>query len=158
MKKCSGIYKSPIGPIEIQANSGGITAVFLNNDPGLPQDENPHVAECIKQLHEYFTGMRKNFSVPIILDGTDFQRKVWAQLENIPYGKTVSYSDIAVSLNNSNAARVVGSAIAKNKIAIIIPCHRVIGKNKKLTGYAWGISRKEWLIKHEAAELSYASS
>jgi O-6-methylguanine DNA methyltransferase len=105
--------------------------------------------KVIKELHEYLSGERKMFSVPIKPEGADFQMKVWKELTNIPYGKTRSYSDIAKSLGNPKSARAVGNACNRNPIAIIIPCHRVLGADGALTGYAGGIERKKFLLNLE---------
>ncbi|MGB8955414.1 MAG: methylated-DNA--[protein]-cysteine S-methyltransferase [Tumebacillaceae bacterium] len=143
-------YNSPIGRIEIQANEQGITsALFVEEEPTLPERENLHIREAVKQLDEYFSGDRRTFTVPLHLEGSPFQRGVWTQLQSIPYGRTVSYSDLAAAIGNSRAVRAVGTANGKNRIALLIPCHRVIGKNQELAGYAWGTWRKEWLLEHE---------
>lgn len=105
--------------------------------------------ETIKQLTEYFEGTRKNFNIPLSLEGTEFRKKVWAQLINIPFGETQSYLDISVKINNPKASRAVGTANGANPIAIIIPCHRVIAQSGALTGYAGGIEAKQWLLNHE---------
>ena len=145
-------YNSPIGRIEIRANEQGITSALFVEEPTLPEQENPHIRQAIQQLDEYFRGERKTFTVPLHLEGTPFQRSVWTQLQAIPYGRTVSYSDLAAAIGNSRAVRAVGTANGKNRIALLIPCHRVIGKNQELAGYAWGTWRKEWLLEHEQQE------
>lgn len=121
------------------------SVIFSNSSVDLDKKSN----EAAKQLREYFAGKRKDFSLPLELKGTDFQKKVWRALQKIPYGKTVTYSDIAKSIGKPKAVRAVGQAINRNPISIIIPCHRVIGKDGSLTGYAGGLWRKEWLLKHE---------
>ena len=105
--------------------------------------------ECIEQLNEYFAGKRKVFDLPLNPQGTDFQKRVWAELQKIPYGKTVSYLDIARNIGDVNSTRAVGNANGKNKLNILIPCHRVIGINGKLTGYGGGLWRKQWLLELE---------
>jgi len=107
------------------------------------------VKECFKQLSEYFKGQRQEFFLNLEPMGTDFQKSVWRQLAKIPYGKTTSYGKIADVIGNPSAGRAVGSANGKNPIAIIIPCHRVIGSDGSLTGYGGGLWRKEWLIGFE---------
>lgn len=107
--------------------------------------------QCLQELDEYFKGKLKEFSVSLTQDGTEFQKKVWHELLNIPFGKTVSYLHIAKKLANAKSIRAVGGANGKNKIAIIIPCHRVIGNNYTLVGYAGGKWRKQWLLEHEGA-------
>ncbi len=113
------------------------------------QKETELIKNAKKQLDEYFAGKRKNFDIPIELNGTDFQIKVWKELLKIPYGETCTYLDIAKRVGNPNASRAVGMANNKNKIMIIVPCHRVIGSNKKLVGYAGGLDIKEKLLKLE---------
>jgi methylated-DNA-[protein]-cysteine S-methyltransferase len=145
-------YRSEIGVIEIAGTEEGIWSVTFveqatEGNLSLPD----HFRECIKQLDEYFQRTRKTFSLKLIPEGTEFQQQVWQELLKIPYGETVTYQDIAVALRNPNASQAVGNANAKNPIAIIIPCHRVIGNDGKLTGYAGGLWRKEWLLKHEGA-------
>jgi methylated-DNA-[protein]-cysteine S-methyltransferase len=149
MEYYSGYYKSPIGFLEIKATDEGIFSVIFTDEMTSEQSENTYIRQCIEQLDEYFRGLRSTFTVALSPNGTEFQRKVWQHVMSIPYGRTVTYSDIAIRLGNDHASRAVGMANAKNQIAILIPCHRVIGKNKDLTGYAWGTWRKEWLIQHE---------
>ncbi|MCP4147043.1 MAG: methylated-DNA--[protein]-cysteine S-methyltransferase [bacterium] len=143
-------YESDIGPIEVTGSEKGILAVsFLDEKPAYDNQIHPCLKECINQLDEYFKGERKVFSINLFLQGTEFQEKVWNQLTRIPYGETASYKDIAVGIDNPNATRAVGSANGKNKIAIIVPCHRVITADGKIGGYAAGVQRKEWLLDHE---------
>jgi methylated-DNA-[protein]-cysteine S-methyltransferase len=106
--------------------------------------------ECVKQLKEYFEGSRKEFDLPIQQNGTVFQQSVWKELLAIHYGETISYLQLARNLGNIKAIRAAASTNGKNKIAIVVPCHRVIGSNKQMVGYAGGISRKRWLLMHEA--------
>lgn len=143
-------YKSPLGPIEIIAGDAGITSVsFIENiSENIPI---PHsLVESLSQLDEYFSGKRKILSLPLAPQGTAFQKQVWQELQGIPFGEKRSYLDIALLLGDKNATRAVGAANGKNPIAIIIPCHRVIGENGKLTGYAGGLWRKEWLLDFES--------
>lgn len=148
-------YQSPIGIIEIVGNSHGIISIlFKEKDVNFhrPQPETPQVLlDFFKELSEYFRGERLEFTVPHISDGTEFQEKVWSALKKIDYAKTASYKDIALEIGSQKAVRAVGYANSKNKLSIIVPCHRVIGSNGKLTGYAGSLSRKEWLLKHEQA-------
>jgi len=149
IKEYKAYYKSEIGLIEIKGTEDGILSIdfiekFMDNFE-IP----PCLKECVKQLDEYFRENREEFSVNLLLQGTDFQNKVWRELVKIPFGETASYMDIAVSMGNKKAARAVGNANRKNKIAIIIPCHRVINNDGSLGGYAGGIWRKKWLLKHE---------
>jgi len=144
--------QTPIGQIKITANDKAVTSVHFVEKGGKIKFEKPNTVtrQCKKQLKEYFAGRRKKFELPLELDGTEFQKQVWKELLNIPFGKTASYGEIAKRIKNEKAVRAVGGANNKNKIAIIIPCHRVIGADGKLTGYAGGMWRKEWLLKHEA--------
>lgn len=147
-------YKSPLGPIEIVGNQDNILAVNFVEGKPVGDDELPVcVKECRKQLDEYFKGGRRDFYLNLDPAGTDFQKAVWRQLLQIPYGMTTSYGVIADILARPNASRAVGSANGKNPIAIIIPCHRVIGSNGSLTGYGGGLWRKRWLIGFERGEI-----
>jgi methylated-DNA-[protein]-cysteine S-methyltransferase len=146
-------YDSPVGVIEIIGTDSAICSIlFSEQDTPLnfENDATPKIlADCYDQLDEYFKGERHEFSFPYMVEGTDFQKSVWNALTTIPYGSTGSYKDIAVSIGNEKAIRAVGSANGKNKLSIVIPCHRIIGSNGTLTGYAGGLWRKEWLLNHE---------
>ena len=145
-------YSSPIGIIKIDGDNTGITSIlFLNHEPEITNNSHCsiHIKNCITELDEYFKGTRKNFSIKFHISGTPFREKVWRELLKIPYGHTCSYYDIANSINNKTAVRAVGGANHHNKISIVIPCHRVIGKNGNLTGYGGGLWRKKWLLEHE---------
>lgn len=145
-------FLSPIGTLEIEEDDGFITRVsFLKDEPTL-SSSNPILDECIKQLGEYFNGTRKAFDLPLGPNGTDFQRTVWEELQNIPIGQTISYMDLAKRLGDPKVIRAAGTANGKNPIAIIIPCHRVIGSDGSLTGYAGGLERKQWLLEHESSQ------
>ncbi len=143
-------YKSVLGPIEIVGSRDSILELNFVEDL-LPGDGELAfcIKECVKQIDEYFKGQRKQFFLNLKPRGTDFQKAVWQQLEKIPFGETASYGEIARSLGRPYASRAVGSANGKNPIAIIIPCHRVIGSDGRLTGYGGGLWRKEWLLTHE---------
>ena len=147
-------YKSPLGPIEIVGSKDSIMALDFVEDM-LPGDDELTfcVKECLKQVGEYFKGKRREFFLNLQPAGTEFQKSVWRQLEKIPYGKTTSYGAIADILAKPNASRAVGSANGKNPIAIIVPCHRVIGSDGSLTGYGGGVWRKRWLIGFERGEV-----
>jgi len=151
--ECKAFYKSPIGIIEITAEDNVVTGVaFAAKEPvhGLQEETgNETLKRCVEQLDQYFRGERKKFSVELKLQGTDFQNRVWKEVMKIPFGKAASYKDIAKAVGNPRMARAVGNANGKNRIAVIIPCHRVIGSNGCLAGYAWGLWRKEWLLRHE---------
>jgi len=143
-------YASEIGTLEIVGTADGILSVrFASNTGGNGAQIHECLQPCVRQLDEYFCGRRREFSIPVRLQGTDFERRVWKALRRIPYGHTRSYSEIAGEIGYEKAARAVGNTARKNPLAIIVPCHRVIGKNGKLTGYAGGLWRKEWLLKHE---------
>jgi len=143
-------YKSPLGPIEIVGGPDSILEVnFVEDMPAGDAELTFCVKECVKQIDEYFKGRRKEFFLNLQPSGTDFQRSVWRRLERIPYGETVSYSEIADAIGKPKACRAVGSANGSNPIALVIPCHRVIGSDGSLTGYGGGLWRKEWLLRHE---------
>jgi len=144
--------KSPIGQIKITADDNAVNSVLFVFDDTRMEEENltSVLTQCKTELAEYFAGKRKVFDVPIYQEGTGFQQSVWNELIKIPYGKTVSYNDLAKALGNVKSIRAVGAANGKNQISIIVPCHRVIGSDGSLTGYAGGLWRKEWLLKHEA--------
>lgn len=145
-----GYYKSTIGYIRIEAEDNYITALDFVTDIG-EENTSEIIERCKSQLEEYFIGKRKKFELEIkYLNGTDFQTKVWETLRDIPYGKTVSYKWIAEKIGNPKAMRAVGGANNRNPIAIIVPCHRVVGANGKLVGYAGGIDKKEYLLKIES--------
>jgi AraC family transcriptional regulator of adaptative response/methylated-DNA-[protein]-cysteine methyltransferase len=115
----------------------------------IEEGENRHFKTLLKQLKEYFDGSRKEFSVPLVTPGTDFQQSVWKELMKIPYGTTRSYQEQSVALGKPESIRAVANANGMNRIAILIPCHRVIGSDGKLTGYGGGLNRKKWLLDHE---------
>lgn len=143
-------YQSPLGWLEISGDEAGITGVAFAEKPPVESGPPPDcLIECIRQLDEYFRGTRRDFSLKLRPEGTEFQQLVWNQLCQIPYGRTVSYQDVAIAINHQQAVRAVGNTNRTNKIAIIIPCHRVIGKDGKLTGYGGGLWRKQWLLEHE---------
>lgn len=146
-------FKSPIGMIELTATESALLSLYFRDSEKMPSEKStlPLLLEAEKQLNEYFNGTRCEFDLPLLPQGTDFQMRVWRELQNVQFGKTVSYQDIAVGLGDKNAVRAVGNANGKNPISVIIPCHRVIGRDGSLIGYGGGIWRKEWLLKHEGA-------
>ena len=148
-----GIVESPIGLIEIKATVGAITSLEFVELPGEDERRSPIVEEAIQQLSAYFDGTRRDFDLPLSLQGTDFQRLVWQQLLTIPYGQITFYHDLAEAIGKPKAVRAVGAANGQNPISIIVPCHRVIGSDGSLTGYGGGLWRKEWLLKHEGSLL-----
>jgi len=143
-----GYYESPIGLIKISSNKKGITGLGFV-DTFFDEIHNEYIKESQKQLKEYFDKKRTEFDIPVCLFGTDFQLRVWEKLTTIDYSKTATYKDIASLLGDSKATRAVGGANNKNPIAIIIPCHRIIGSSGKLVGYAGGMEKKQWLLNHE---------
>lgn len=143
-------YASPIGTLEIKGNEEGLFSLLFMNEEVEPSTKvHESIKEVTYQLDEYFTGIRKEFGLKLNPEGTEFQKRVWKELTEIEFGKTCSYLDISLKLGDKNATRAVGNSNGKNPIAIIVPCHRVIGSSGKLTGYAGGIWRKEWLLNHE---------
>jgi len=143
-------YNSPIGIIKLASNNDSILFLdFVEEKSNINKDIPNILQEACNQLDEYFEGTRKDFDLKLYFNGTDFQNKVWSELCNIPYGQTVTYKDMAIKIGNEKACRAVGNANNKNNIGIVIPCHRVIGSNGKLVGYAGELWRKEWLLDHE---------
>ena len=148
---------SPIGRLAILADSEGITEIrFPNNSKPLSLVEASTCTKgeaclglAIEQLNAYFEGRLKVFDLPLSINGSDFQKQTWAQLQGIAYGSTASYGEIASAMGKPKAARAVGMANNKNPIPIVIPCHRIIGSNGSLTGFAGGLDTKAWLLKHE---------
>ena len=154
MQQFEHIYTSPIGRIKIVADKDCIQAITFIDDSASTSNnegiESPAVIhQCIDELIDYFNGSRTQFTVPIHQSGTDFQQKVWKELYEVPYAKTMSYAELAKKLGDTKVIRAAASANGKNKIAIIVPCHRIIGSDSSLTGYAWGLARKKWLLQHE---------
>jgi len=146
----SRIYECPLGYLEITASEKGIASILYRDiKPEGNEVTNEFIEVCIIQIEEYFAGRRKVFTVPIIPEGTDFQKRVWNELLNIPYGETISYLELSHRISNTKAIRAVGFANGKNPVNIIIPCHRVIGLDGGLTGYGGGLWRKKWLLEHE---------
>jgi methylated-DNA-[protein]-cysteine S-methyltransferase len=148
-----GTVPSPVGVVRVVASARWVYGVYL------PSQEVPHgsvpgsselLRRALSELQEYFGGTRQTFDWPLHADGTPFQRLVWAQLSAIPFGATRSYADIASALGRPTASRAVGAANGQNPHSIVVPCHRVLGKSGKLTGYAGGVAQKAWLLAHEA--------
>lgn len=153
-------YLSPIGVLSLKSYSDSIAEIlFVNSWKGhtVNEDEityetpaNVIIKKCIKQLDEYFAGTRKKFDLKITFSGSTFQRQVWTELMNIPYGRNISYLTLSRRIDNVKAIRAVGTANGSNKICIVVPCHRVIGSNGELVGYGGELWRKKWLLEHEA--------
>jgi methylated-DNA-[protein]-cysteine S-methyltransferase len=154
------LFDSPLGTIVISASDVAIHQVLFDDMPAavtLLKSHQPLATDSLpalmkqahQQLGEYFSGQRQQFTLPLAPQGTPFQHKVWAHLCTIPYAVTWSYLALAQAIKQPSAARAVGMANGKNPLSIIVPCHRVIGKNQQLTGYAGGVERKAWLLAHE---------
>ena len=145
-------YDSPLGTVTLQANEQGLLGVWFEThttkpeDLGTQEDSFPIFQSVKEQLERYFAGEAVQFDVPIAAQGTPFQQSVWHALTTIPYGETWSYAQLADAIGNPKAVRAVGLANGKNPVSVIVPCHRVIGKNGKLTGYAGGVERKQRLL------------
>lgn len=150
MESKTAYYKTPIGTAKIVGDENGIQSVsVLDKDIETSKEVPVFLQDCVTQLEEYFKGERASFNLTVNPKGTAFQKKVWKKLLEIPYGKTRSYLEQSKALGDVKAIRAVASANGKNPIWIIIPCHRVIGSDGSLTGYAGGIWRKKWLLAHE---------
>lgn len=156
---------SPIGPLTLRGTDRGLTGIYMEEHRHGPAElqrrgwipDDSRFAEARTQLEEYFAGTRQLFTLAIdraALGGTDFQRRVWAGLEQIPYGLTISYGELARRIEQPAAVRAVGLANGRNPLSIVVPCHRVIGANGKLTGYGGGMDRKRWLLELEKASAS----
>ncbi|RYJ43841.1 methylated-DNA--[protein]-cysteine S-methyltransferase [Flavobacterium beibuense] len=143
--------QSPVGITLIEGDAEGVSKIsVLDDDKLMPSQDIPHELEdAAKQLKEYFEGERTGFDFKLNPKGTDFQKKVWKALLEIPFGKTTSYQDLSVKLGDVKAIRAVAGANGKNPLWIVVPCHRVIGSDGSLTGYAGGLWRKKWLLEHE---------
>ena len=144
-------YHSPVGPLRIRGTEHYIAEIhFIDAYPSDAEVHlNPLLQLCLEQLMEYFQGLRRSFDLPVHQTGSDFQQRVWGELIGIPFGRTVSYMDVAKRVGDPKAVRAVGMANNKNNIAIVVPCHRVIGAKGDLVGYAGGVHRKRWLLEHE---------
>lgn len=145
------IYESPIGGLVVKANDAGVVEVTFPPEGAKPErmGRSKITEACVSQLDEYFEGRRLTFDVPLDLYGTPFQLSVWRALLLIPCGETWSYGKVALHIGRERAVRAVGGANHSNPVSIIVPCHRVIGSDGKLTGYGGGLWRKEWLLEHE---------
>lgn len=143
--------QTDIGSLELKGNEEGLASVhFLNSEKKTSSIIPKTLQKPVEQLKEYFSGERTEFDLKLNPKGTDFQKRVWQQLQEIPFSKTVSYQTIANRLGDPKVIRAAASANGKNPLSIIIPCHRVIGKDGSLTGYASGLHRKKWLLEHES--------
>jgi methylated-DNA-[protein]-cysteine S-methyltransferase len=151
----SSYYQSPIGLLKVSGTETYITSIhFIDHiddaeEIKVDNSYHPILIQCIEQLIQYFQGQRRIFEFPIYQEGTTFQKRVWNELIGIPFGKTISYLEMARALGDVNVIRAAASANGKNNIVIVVPCHRVIGSNKELVGYGGGLWRKKWLLEHE---------
>lgn len=149
------VIDSPLGPLTLVGAAGALTGLYMRRQQRHPPAETFGPADpapfttATVQLEDYFDGRRTDFDLPLALDGTDFQRRVWAALRQIPYGHTVTYRQLAERIGRPSAARAVGLANGRNPVSIIVPCHRVVGATGELTGYAGGLERKRWLLELE---------
>ncbi|MEO7310477.1 MAG: methylated-DNA--[protein]-cysteine S-methyltransferase [Chitinophagaceae bacterium] len=154
MLETIGYMDSPVGCLKlVQADAAISTLHFISESEYVGAAgvfSTPLLRECATQLARYFEGDLIKFDFPIAQHGTDFQQRVWAQLETIPFGKTISYYQLAVKLGDAKCIRAAGTANGRNNLAIVVPCHRVVGADGSLTGYAGGLWRKQWLLEHEA--------
>lgn len=153
-KKYYGYYNSPIGILEIITSGDAVISAMFVDEIKESTEESEILKVVINQFDEYFKGTRKDFDIKCEVQGTEFQKEVWDALMEIPYGVTISYKELAIHIGNEKATRAVGKANSKNIISIIIPCHRVIGSDNSLTGYAGGLNRKQWLLEHERKKLT----
>ena len=146
-------FQSPIGIVEIVGTEEAIISILFTEKTEVSnpvRSDSPQVIiDCQRQLEEYFRGERMEFTIPCKSTGTEFQQKVWTALKEVPYAETDSYGSIAKAIGSDKAVRAVGNANSKNKLTIVVPCHRIIGSSGKLTGYAGTLTRKEWLLRHE---------
>ncbi|MES1219477.1 MAG: methylated-DNA--[protein]-cysteine S-methyltransferase [Bacteroidota bacterium] len=147
-------YHSPVGLLKISGTEDYISEVSFHDTTqkaeGKKKNFPPMIIQCIEQLIQYFHGELRQFNLPLNQPGTPFQQGVWSELVQIPYGKTISYFELAKRTGDTKATRAVANANGKNNVAIIVPCHRVIGSNKELVGYAGGLWRKKWLLELES--------
>ena len=149
-------FSSPIGTIELTASTKGIRTVrFLEEEElssgtiNAANENNPHLSQALSELDAYFSGKSQSFSVALDVSGTNFQSSTWSALQAIPYGQTQSYGTVASYINKASASRAVGNACNRNNVPLLIPCHRVVGSNGNLHGFACGLWRKAWLLEHE---------
>lgn len=155
------ILDTPVGALTLVASSTGLVAILWENDdplrvrlePAVEGKDNPILTEAARQLSEYFAGKRRSFDLPLDFRGTAFQNSVWQALLSIPFGETRSYGELARSLGKPGASRAVGAANGRNPLSIVAPCHRVIGSNGTMTGFAGGIAAKEYLLRLETGDL-----
>jgi methylated-DNA-[protein]-cysteine S-methyltransferase len=157
-QKGTAYYRnSPVGDLVIESEAESITRIGFWKEVCGVESLTPVIEHCLNELDEYFSNGRKFFTFNLSFRGTEFQNGVWQELLHIPYGNTISYEELAIRLGDVKAIRAVGLANGQNPIAIVVPCHRVIGKNGNLTGYGGGLENKQWLLEHEGAVLKQLS-
>lgn len=149
---------APIGLLEIRATDEGITHILFVDERTEAVRSHPLIERCKSQLVDYFEGRRQTFDVPLAPQGTAFQQRVWMRLRDVPYGETCSYATVSSGIGSPRSHRAVGAANGRNPLSIVVPCHRVIGSNGQLTGYAGGLERKQWLLRHEQAHRDFTLS
>ncbi len=145
-------YASPVGTLLLSSDGTALTGLWLREKEEEPLEEDGVLAAAKAWLDGYFRGENPTVDFELRPQGTEFQRSVWRLLQDIPYGETRTYGELAVALGRKLSAQAVGQAVGRNPISILIPCHRVVGAKGQLTGYAWGIEKKRWLLHHEAGE------
>ena len=142
-------YSSPVGVLKIQCSKEQVVLIHFVEEIGLEDDQTQLLKKTTVQLDEYFSGRRKDFDLPLGQKGSGFQENVWNHLVKIPFGKTISYLQLSKQIGDVKAIRAIASANGRNNLAIVDPCHRVIGSNATLVGYAGGLAKKKWLLDHE---------
>lgn len=151
MENLITFLQSPVGSLRISSDGDYINSIkFVDDHVVARQDQHPLLDKCVDQLQQYFHGKSFHFDLPVLQPGTEFQKTIWDLLMKIPFGKTISYKQLTSQFGDMKAIRAVASANGRNDLAIIVPCHRVIGTNGSLTGYAGGLWRKKWLLGHES--------
>jgi len=150
---CVQYTKSPLGILKIEANDTYLVSLKFSESKTDNKSGNEITQHAVIQLKEYFEGKRNSFEIPLRPAGSQFEQKVWSELQRIPFGSTTTYGNIARKLGDVNSVRAVGRANGRNPIPVIIPCHRVVGSDNSLTGYSGGLERKEWLLSHEGVLL-----
>jgi methylated-DNA-[protein]-cysteine S-methyltransferase len=145
----TALIQTPLGVAKIVGDEAGISIISILSEGTITNKIPKNLKECVAQLQQYFDGQRNHFDFKMNPSGTDFQQRVWQELVNIPFGKTMSYLDLSKKMDDVKAIRAVASANGKNPLWIVVPCHRVIGTDGSLTGYAGGLWRKKWLLEHE---------
>jgi methylated-DNA-[protein]-cysteine S-methyltransferase len=152
-------FTTPLGPILATANDRGISGIYFVGQryevdirgDWREEGDDPVLAECARQLGEYFEGKRREFDLPLAAAGSDFQQRVWREIARIPFGETISYAELARRAGAAGSARAAGSATGHNRLSVVVPCHRVVGSDGSLTGYAGGLERKTRLLEIEGA-------